>query len=541
MKKLLAPLIGLLSALPLVWGGSPPVGQKEGSKITWKKTVVDKEFRSEGVAVADFNKDGKMDIFVGDCWYEAPDWKRHVIRRDKPYDPINYSESFGAFAGDFNGDGWADVMIMPFPGKECFWYENPGKGGGKWKEHVLATSACNETPIYIDLFKNGKKVLVMGWQPPGKDDQGELCYFTPGSDPTKLWEKHSISGPSAPGKEVPGTRRFSHGLGHGDINGDGRIDILCPDGWWEQPEKIDGQPWKFHRANLGPTCADMYVFDVDGDGNADVISSSAHNTGLWWHQQKTGKDGPMFLRHDLFPHPTKLAQLPKDHKLNKDEQDLFAGLSKVRQQQKRTPWRMNPLLSDLARSHAQQLALNKPLQGLGKNSYPGKVKVLWEVHTKASTPEPIAKLFFEKHPELKATGLEVGLGFVRQDGVGYVTILVGDAGHFALPSQSHALHFVDIDGDGLKDLVTGRRYWAHGPHGDDSPADPAYLYWYRAVKKDGKTDFIPELIDDDSGIGTQFEVVDINGDGLLDIVVSNKKGVFIFEQVRPQNPPRRPE
>src|SRR5262249_5382013 len=159
-----------------------------------------------------------------------------------------------------------DVMVMPFPGKACMWYENPGKSGGKWKEHVLATSACNETPIYIDLFKNGKKVLVMAWQPEGKDDQGEMCYFTPGPDPTKLWENHSISGPSSLGKEVPSTRRFSHGLGHGDINGDGRIDILCPDGWWEQPEKDDGTPWKFHRAPLGPICADMYTFDVDGDG-----------------------------------------------------------------------------------------------------------------------------------------------------------------------------------------------------------------------------------------------------------------------------------
>src|ERR1043165_2443047 len=189
MKRFLClALVSALSGLPFVWAGAPSSAQKSGAKVAWKKTGVDKEFRSEGVAVADFNNDGKLDIFVGDCWYEAPDWKRHVVRREKPYDPLNYSEAFGCFAGDFNNDGWMDVIVIPFPGKECLWYENPGKGGGKWKEHVVATSACNETPIYVDLFKNGKKVLVMAWQPPGKDDMGEMCYFTPGSDPTKLWE-----------------------------------------------------------------------------------------------------------------------------------------------------------------------------------------------------------------------------------------------------------------------------------------------------------------------------------------------------------------
>ena len=104
---------------------------------------------------------------------------------------------------------------------------------------------------------------------------------------------------------------------------------------------------------------------------------------------------------------------------------------------------------------------------------------------------------------------------------------------FALFSQSHALHLVDINGDGLKDLVTGRRWWAHGPNGDDTPADPAYVYWFEARKSsDGMITFTPHMIDDDSGIGTQFEVADVNGDGLLDVVTSNKKGVRVIYQVR---------
>jgi hypothetical protein len=383
--------------------------KSDDTGITWKKTVLDKRFRAEGVAVADVNKDGKMDVLAGDVWYEAPDWKVHEIRPGKEDyrqgDQNVYSNTFACWTEDLNGDGWTDLIVVGFPGAPCYWYENPQGKDGHWKQHEIWHSACNETPAYVDLLGTGKRVLLMGWQPKGKNNEGQMAYFTPGSDPTQLWEMHPVSEPSAKGREVPGTQRFSHGLGAGDVNGDGKLDVLCTAGWWEQPAKLDGKPWKFHAAKLGDACADMFAADLDGDGKPDILSSSAHNYGIWSHLQRPGKDdSPAFVKKDLFPK------------------------------------------------------------------------------------------------------------FV---------------------SQTHAMHFVDINGDGLKDLVTGKRWWAHGPKGDADPNAPPKLYWFEAKKSgDGLIHFVPHEIDDDSGIGTQFTVTDINGDKLLDVVTANKKGVFVIEQVR---------
>lgn len=394
--------VGLLAFSPAVGGAEEP------SPVGWKKTVVEGKFRSEGVAVADVDKDGRPDILIGDSWYEAPSWTKHDIRKPGEYgDGLrSYSDCMTCWSDDVNKDGWPDQIVIGFPGSAALWYENPRGAEGHWPRHEIWPSACNETPLYTDLFGDGRRVLVMAWQPKGKQDEGQMAWFTPGSDPTQPWDMHPVSEASRPDKPVPGTQQFSHGLGVGDLNGDGRRDVISTGGWWEQPTggREGTAPWAFHPAQLGDAVADMLAYDVNADGKADVIASSAHKFGIWWFEQGASSDAsPAFTRHDLFPE---------------------------------------------------------------------------------------------------------------------------------LVSETHALIAADINGDGLADLVTGKRFWSHG-RSEPGSDKPSKLYWFEARKGDDKAiTFTPREIDDQSGIGTQFNVLDFNGDGLLDIVTSNKKGVFLIEQVR---------
>src|SRR4029079_17210991 len=110
--------------------------------------------------------------------------------------------------------------------------------------------------------------------------QRRMGFMTRTTNPAALWTIHAVSVPAA-----PATTRYSHGLGLGDINRDGHSDIVCKAGWWEAPPTKSDAEWKFHALPLGEDCAQMHVYDFDGDGDNDVLSTAAHRTGMWWHEQ----------------------------------------------------------------------------------------------------------------------------------------------------------------------------------------------------------------------------------------------------------------
>lgn len=129
--------------------------QPEGS---FKKTKLTGDFISEGVAVADLNKDGKTDIVAGYYWFEAPGWARHELAPSRTFDPRKeYSNSFLNLGMDVNLNGWDDVVIVDFPGMAAFWFENPHNKAGEWQKHYIADSVgvSNESPVSVSSHTTG--------------------------------------------------------------------------------------------------------------------------------------------------------------------------------------------------------------------------------------------------------------------------------------------------------------------------------------------------------------------------------------------------
>ena len=268
--------------------------------VGWERVKIDDVFRSEGVAVADVNRDGKRDVLAGDVWYEAPHWKMHAIRPvGKFVAGKGYANSFANFACDVNGDGWDDFIVIGFPGAPFHWYENPKNQPGHCKEHLIWHSACNETPDFEDVTGNGKPELVLGSQP---ERQTGYLPIPPADRATEKWSFHPVGEPGDPKKN--GSFKYYHGIGIGDVNSDDRNDVIIPHGWWEAPQDRNKTPWTFHPLVLSKDgkgdplrAANIYVDDLDLDGDSDLILSSAHEYGVWWFENVAGNNDPQFKYH----------------------------------------------------------------------------------------------------------------------------------------------------------------------------------------------------------------------------------------------------
>jgi hypothetical protein len=244
------------------------------------KHVLTSDFISEGVALGDVNKDGKLDILAGAYWFEAPNWTRHAISEGKHYSPTTeFSNSFLDFSMDVNNDGWPDMIRISLPGEEAVWYENPQNKPGYWPEHFILKNAGNESPAFVDVDGDGRPDILCN-DPVAKE---MIWMKSPTGKGDTTWMRYII----AKG-DVQGVGRYTHGLGLIDMNADGRPDVVITKGWWECPLDPRTTNWVFHPANLGEDCSQIYALDVKGTPKAPIgilVSASAHRYGVWWHEK----------------------------------------------------------------------------------------------------------------------------------------------------------------------------------------------------------------------------------------------------------------
>jgi hypothetical protein len=436
-------------------GAGGALTQPTNPNLTYTKITLHTRFLAESVAVGDFNHDGTLDVAAGKRWYSgpfAPGYNtaggEHIYRDghdDLPVtgiaDEINtgVSDSWSAFAYDINADGWDDIIQIaasdigpvvsgqtkPIPFGTGNWYQNPKGATGNWPKYQISADMKGEHKAYADMTGDGKPEILGSCKscaPPQTWGYWQADW----ANPTAPWTFHGVTRMYQYKDNCCG---WLHGLGAGDVNGDGKLDLMERSGVWIQPPTPTGQ-WTFYNVafsipeflGIEPDIggSNMYAYDVDGDGMTDIVSSSnSHGYGLAWFKQ--GPAG-QFTRNMIFNTPADKA-----------------------------------MYNDVAFS------------------------------------------------------------------------------------QLHSLWLADMDGDGLKDIVTGKTFLAHpfttGDAGGAGSAgvgtEPTVLYVFKLVRTP-TVHFEPHLIDIDSptqkasGVAREFRVTDMNKDGINDIVIASKRGLFVF-------------
>ena len=249
----------------------PSFGQvsQVSNEIPFQSHVLDSG-RNETSAFADLNGDGILDIIAGENWFEGPKWKKHRFRSLGFRN--NYIDNFSDLPIDVDSDGAIDVISVAWYAKRMAWFKNPGNGLGKWSEHSIDRGANVEFAFLVDLNNDGEQRELLP-QFAGADSK-TAWFEVKGRGADVKWVQHQVSPQS-----------WGHGIGAGDVNGDGRNDILTPKGWFEASSNPRGGHWVHHADfDLGST-GFLYVHDIDEDGLNDIIATMAHDYGIFWLRQ----------------------------------------------------------------------------------------------------------------------------------------------------------------------------------------------------------------------------------------------------------------
>jgi hypothetical protein len=387
----------------------PRVTPAEQSSPRFRVQHFEEHYYGWSAAAGDFNNDDVLDVTIANRYYLGPAFtvSREIYLAQAFSPATQYGPAMVNFAYDFTGDGWDDVLVAE--SRTPVLYVNPRGESRRWTRHEVFPAVSSEAIIFRDINGDGTPDAVFA-------GGGAAQWVTVDpANPTGPWKAHRVSEPGPASSS-------NHGIGAGDVNGDGRVDILMSHGWWEQPAAGAAQtPWRFHQAAFGRNGnagGEIVVLDANGDKLPDVVTAlEAHSFGLAWYEQKRDASGAV-------------------------------------------SWVEHMIMDNFATKNA-----------------------------------------------------------------GGVTF-----------TELHAMTSADVTGDGVPDVITGKRHWAHrDSYADPDPHGAGVLYVYRTVrnpKAPGGAEFVPELVHNRSGVGSMIQTADLNKDGLIDILAATTYGGHIFWGVR---------
>lgn len=361
-----------------------------------------------------------------------------------------------------------------------------------FKKHILSTDFVSEGVAVGDVNKDGLiDVLAGPW-----------WFEAPN------WEKHEIYEP----KLYVADKEWSNSMLNfsQDVNHDGWIDFIRVDFpgkavyWHENPRGKDVH-WKEHMIHNTVGNESPGFYDMDGDGRKDILCGDVTEKQMIWLKSPSGKDDLTWKKYTI------------SEKNTPGSENFSHGLG----------------YADVNADGRKDVVIRE-----GWWEGPEDVtSASWVWHA-ANLGEPCSHMYAhdftgDGHLDVfSASAHERGIWWYENAGDGsnqnFTRHLITDE-----MSETHAVAFEDVNGDGKKDFITGKRWYAHMREGTGA-MEPAYLYWFEFVPDEPgkKPVWLAHQIDDDSGVGLNVVAEDITGDGLIDVVIANKKGIFVFEQMK---------